>query len=66
VSAWIGSTFAYNRREIEVWASRGGVETGWADLETLSPIAARNLAALLVRAADEVERMCARGEEEKP
>jgi hypothetical protein len=57
MSAWIGCAFADNSRNIEVWASRAGVETGRTDLETLSPRAARNLAALLVRAADECERM---------
>jgi hypothetical protein len=48
---------------VHVHASRAGVELH-ADSEiTLQPIEARNYAALLVRAADEVERMRARGEE---
>jgi len=40
-----------------VHASRGGVELLSDPRVTLEPIAARNYAALLVRAADEVERM---------
>jgi len=42
---------------VHVHASRGGVELLSDPRVTLEPIAARNYAALLVRAADEVERM---------
>ena len=42
----------------DVWASTDGVELRFESRELpLSPVAARNFAALLVRAADEVERM---------
>jgi hypothetical protein len=61
----------------DVWASRGGVELRVFEgivrtkegiegiARSFDPIAARNLAALLVRASEEVERMRARkvGEE---
>jgi hypothetical protein len=40
-----------------VGASRGGVELHCSAEFTVTPIGARNFAALLVRAADEVERM---------
>jgi hypothetical protein len=57
----IGVRFSTHDREpqVEVAASSGGVELvsiGAASF-TLTPIEARNYAALLVRAADEVERM---------
>ena len=59
----------------KVWCSLGGVEiwlfvgsgsepTTVGAVRTLDPIAARNLAALLVRASEEVERMRARSTEE--
>jgi hypothetical protein len=40
-----------------VWASKGGVETHLPPEDSLTPTQARNLAALLVRGAEEVERM---------
>jgi hypothetical protein len=49
-----------------VSASRGGVEIASALTLHLQPVEARNYAALLVRAADEVERMRARPEEGPP
>jgi len=45
-----------------VHASRAGVELHADSAITLQPIEARNYAALLVRAADEVERMRAKPE----
>jgi hypothetical protein len=47
---------------VHVSASRGGVELLSDPRITLEPIAARNYAALLVRGADEVERMRAKPE----
>jgi hypothetical protein len=62
----------------EVWADRGGVRVMPVDPNSLvrtvrslsfdtaqEPAAARNFAALLVRAADEVERMRARPAEKE-
>ena len=46
-----------NRATVHVKASRAGVELHSDPLITLEPTQARNYAALLVRAADEVERM---------
>jgi hypothetical protein len=43
--------------DVHVWASRGGVELKSEIDFTLEPATARDYAALLVRAADEVERM---------
>jgi hypothetical protein len=55
MSAHIGDVAGF-----AVWVSRGGVEVH-GDITTnrrdLTPVEARNLAALLVRAGDEVERM---------
>lgn len=42
---------------VHVQASRAGVELHANPEATLEPVEARNYAALLVRAADEVERM---------
>jgi hypothetical protein len=47
---------------VHVHASRAGVELLSNPRITLEPIAARNYAALLVRGADEVERMRAKPE----
>lgn len=49
--------------DVHVWASRGGVELHTEPNLSLEPTQARNYAALLVRAADEVERMRAKSEE---
>jgi hypothetical protein len=49
-----------------VLASRAGVEVYAEPKLTLDPIPARNYAALLVRAADEVERMRAKPSPEAP
>jgi deoxyadenosine/deoxycytidine kinase len=46
--------------DVIVQASRGGVELHSVSRLTLDPAQARNYAALLVRAADETERMRAR------
>ena len=43
--------------DVLVHASRAGVELDSESKFTLDPVQARNYAALLVRAADEVERM---------
>jgi hypothetical protein len=51
---------------VHVHASRAGVELLSDPRITLEPIAARNYAALLVRAADEVERMRAKSSPEMP
>lgn len=48
--------------DVIVQASRAGVELYSAPKLTLDPIQARNYAALLVRGADEVERMRAKPE----
>jgi len=50
-----------NSAAVHVQASRAGVELHSDPTMTLDPIEARNYAALLVRAADEVERMRVRG-----
>lgn len=47
-----------------VWASRAGVELHTDPEVTLDPGEARNFAALLVRGADEVERMRQRSKDE--
>lgn len=47
---------------VHVHASRAGVELLSNPSATLEPVVARNYAALLVRAADEVERMRAKPE----
>jgi hypothetical protein len=42
----------------DVWCSPAGIEIQWGkQCAALDPIAARNFAALLVRASEEVERM---------
>lgn len=61
MSAKIGDVVDASGAKIaEVYASTGGVEVNWLGPQysrTISPIAARNYAAILVRAGDEVERM---------
>lgn len=53
----IGGELVNNTAKVHVWASIGGVEIH-ADPEfTLQPTEARNFAALLERACDEVGRM---------
>lgn len=47
---------------VHVHASRGGIELHSDPRVTLDPVEARNFAALLVRASDEVERMRATSE----
>lgn len=77
MSAFIGAVKGphHNSPEdaAEVWCSVGGVELNMRDDVSLShcisrsfdPTAARNLAALLVRASEEVERMRARRREQE-
>jgi hypothetical protein len=66
MSAIIGTVppieVTYPDKGAVVYASLGGVELHCDDKFTLDPIQARNFAALLVRAADEVERMRGRPE----
>jgi len=71
MSAFIGSVKGPNHNSphdaIDVRCSRGGVEIttlGELPVKTFSldPIAARNFAAMLVRASEEVERMRAKAE----
>ena len=72
MSAKIGDLFTThngsNSKIGEVWASRGGVELHLTEGATImhrapmDPIAARNAAAVLVRASEEVERMRRHGE----
>lgn len=59
MSALIGKLYgASNKVVAEVWSSRGGVEISVDSASvSLDPIAARNYAALLARASEEVERM---------
>lgn len=67
MSAFIGSVRGPSSNSpndvLDVWASIGGVEirpaAEWEKLKgfDIDPIAARNFAALLVRASEEVERM---------
>lgn len=65
MSALIGNLKGPNHNSpddvVAVWASTGGVEimplANDASRLVLDPIAARNYAALLVRASEEVERM---------
>jgi hypothetical protein len=77
MSAFIGSVKGPHHNSpndaAEVWCSRYDVELHVFFVTTdgaprlrmnLDPIAARNLAALLVRASEEVERMRVRGEQE--
>lgn len=72
MSAFIGSVKGPHhnspRDAVEVWCSPGVVELntlsqlepGHGTQRSLDPIAARNLAALLVRASEEAERMGSR------
>ena len=55
-----------HRAAIHVHASRGGVELLSDPRVTLEPVEARNYAALLIRAADEAERMRARPTSTEP
>jgi hypothetical protein len=78
MSAFIGNSRGphNNSPEVaaEVWCSLGGVELHLLEgvavrvplkiCRSLDPIAARNLAALLVRASEEVERMRVQAERE--
>lgn len=68
MSALIGSVNGPHHNSpseaVQVWCSRGGVEMRLLKSVSLDPIAARNLAALLVRASEEVERMRARSDKE--
>ena len=78
MSAFIGSVKGPRHNSpndaAEVWCSLGGVELHLIEgipthsplriCRNLDPIAARNLAALLVRASEEAERMSARAEKE--
>lgn len=61
MSAFIGSLKSHGNDIVEVWCSIGGIELRLisSKLEecNLDPIVARNFAALLVRASEEVERM---------
>lgn len=71
MSAFIGGSRGTNSPHdtADVWASAGGVELRLFEgagnpadgvMRSFDPVAARNLAALLVRASEEVERMRAR------
>jgi hypothetical protein len=63
MSVLIGRVGDEHKRDVRVWASRCGVDVHVSDRfddRDLTPIEARNLAALLVRAADECERMRAK------
>jgi hypothetical protein len=64
MSARIGEVISVHQADpaVHVSASRGGVELLSDPRVTLEPIHARNFAALLVRGADEVERMRARSD----
>jgi len=72
MSAFVGAVNAPDHNSpnegARVYASRGGAELtvfgvdGSKVLRSFDPIAARNLAALLVRASEEAERMRARPE----
>jgi hypothetical protein len=62
MSARIGEVPGLENPRVHVAASRGGVELLSDERISLEPIEARNYAALLIRAAEEVERMRTSGE----